>query len=110
MKKLEATKEQAERLVDLILKKIPKKHMPIKKKRTKRGLVDGMTDKMLRALHGIDALAAIADPTGACCLRDGGCDNTSQANCDGVGGVYQGNDTKCSVSLGDGGVVCGVPL
>jgi hypothetical protein len=37
-------------------------------------------------------------PIGACCLPDGSCEQGSEAQCEFLGGVYQGDDTKCAVS------------
>lgn len=38
-------------------------------------------------------------PTGACCLPDGSCDTLTAAQCDAVGGVYQGDGTVCAPTL-----------
>lgn len=39
------------------------------------------------------------DPTGACCLPDGGCqDGVTAAECAGLGGAYQGDGTPCATA------------
>ena len=46
---------------------------------------------------GVEDLCNIA--TGACCMPNGGCSNdTSMADCEAVGGAYQGDDSICSNS------------
>src|SRR5262252_988767 len=95
MKKL-GSKEVAEKFVDAILKKLPKEHLKRPKKPTEKRVVDRMTAKMLKALHGIDSLVgeAVNGNTGACCLNAGGCQITTAANC--VNGSYKGDGTDCS--------------
>lgn len=43
--------------------------------------------------------AAPTGTTGACCLPDGSCANTTQSNCESLGGIYQGDGTVCSPDL-----------
>jgi spore coat protein A len=37
-------------------------------------------------------------PTGACCLPDGSCAETSEAQCAALGGTYAGDDTSCATT------------
>jgi len=102
----------AERFVDAILQKIPPeltKVPPNKKPRNKKPrkrLADELTDKMLKALRGIDALIRThpeheatftSGGTGACCLPDYTCQITTRTNCTAAGGAYQGDDTGCAL-------------
>ena len=44
-----------------------------------------------------------AAPTGACCLSGGGCTpNQTQAQCNAVGGTWQGAGTDCTTCAGGG--------
>jgi hypothetical protein len=107
-KKVKGSKELAERFVDAVLKKMR--------------VGDGMHDKMARALHHIDLLVDRANaptaaattaaapvvvgdpqPTGACCLPEGGCQVITQANCEVVLGSYQGDGTNCTACPIGGG-------
>jgi hypothetical protein len=92
-------KELPEQLVDLILANMGKRQMRAKKKHAIPGKVEGMTEKLIKVLNGIDAMAA---STGACCIN-GSCSNDlSQVNCESLDhGHWMGAGTVCGA-----GVVC----
>jgi hypothetical protein len=43
----------------------------------------------------LGSIAAANDPTGACCLANGSCEELQGSQCAGAGGTFIGEDTSC---------------
>ena len=52
---------------------------------------------LILSQSGLAPTEALSVPTGACCYPDGTCaDDMYQAECEGQGGTYQGDETTCA--------------
>jgi hypothetical protein len=48
------------------------------------------------SFNGLDVALGTADPTGACCISESNCQQTTDADCAMLGGEYRGAGTNCS--------------
>jgi len=97
------TTELPEKIVDFILEKIPEKYRRTRTPylaATEKDSRDALTEKLADILCSVDALIALDQALGACCVGTSCVPNVTQANCTGgLTGVWKGAGSVCSSNL-----------